>query len=218
MQDVMIAGATGVIGQYLLQGLLSDPNIKQVHVLVRRPLVAVHPKQHIHVVDFEQLAHWTPNFSVDTAFSCLGTTLRTAGSQSAFRRVDHDAVLAFATLSQRLGASHFLTVSAIGASSRATSFYSRVKGEVEAALKAMRFSTLTLMRPSLLMGPRAEFRLAERVGQILSRPIAPLLIGSLNVYRPISSHEVANAMLITARHPKRWLNILTWQQIKSLNN
>lgn len=218
MQHVMIAGATGVIGQHLLQGLLSDPNIQSVHVLVRRPLVAVHPKQHIHVVDFEQLSHWSPDFCVDTAFSCLGTTLRTAGSQSAFRRVDHDAVLAFATLSQRLGASHFLSVSAIGANTRAVSFYSRVKGEVESALKAMNFPTLTLMRPSLLIGPRIEFRLAERIGQILSRPIAPLLRGSLNVYRPIGSHEVANAMLVTARHPKRWLNVLTWQQIKSLNN
>ena len=216
MQRVMIAGASGFVGQRVLQALLNDPDIYEVHAFVRRPLPFTHARLQQHVQDLGRLEQLTPNFSADAAFNCLGTTIRVAGSQEAFRAVDQDAVLAFARLAQRARVRHFLSVSAIGASPRSGNFYSRVKGEVEKSLRALGFETLTLLRPSLLTGGRQEFRLGERIGHWLSAPVAPLMIGPLAAYRPVSGDIVARAMAAAVHRSKPGVRALTRKDMLTL--
>lgn len=216
MREVLLAGASGVIGGQVLTRLLADPSIDRVIVLVRHPLQISHDRLEQRQVDFAALDALVPDFRVDTAFCCLGTTMRQAGSQAAFRAVDQDAVLAFARLAQRAGAMHFLAVSAVGADVRSPSFYSRVKGEVEAALSGLSFSRLTLLQPSLLLGPREEKRVGERFAQIVSTPFAPLMAGPLSRYRPIHSATVAAAMVAAARDNTPGRTVLQWQELTRL--
>jgi uncharacterized protein YbjT (DUF2867 family) len=160
-QRILLAGATGLTGEHLLDRLLNEPTVKRVLAPSREPL-AEHPHLDNPV---GELAGLLPRLSgeIDTAFCCLGSTIAKAGSQEAFRAVDHDLVLAFAQRARELGARHLLVISAIGADSRSSVFYSRVKGETEDALKTQGWPQLTIARPSLLVGPRREFRLAERL-------------------------------------------------------
>jgi uncharacterized protein YbjT (DUF2867 family) len=136
----------------------------------------------------------------EVVFCALGTTIGKAGSQAAFRAVDHDAVLAFAEAALGAGARHFVLVSSLGADPRSRIFYNRVKGEIEADLRALGFASLTIAQPSLLLGDRLEPRAAERVLVVASR----LLGGVLKPFasRPIEAKVVARALLAIAHSPK----------------
>ncbi|MGE8296244.1 MAG: oxidoreductase [Pseudomonas sp.] len=166
-QHILLAGATGLTGEHLLDRLLSEPTVARVLAPTRRPLAA-HPNLENPVGDLQSLL---PQLSgqVDTAFCCLGSTIKRAGSQEAFRAVDHDLVLAFARRARELGARHLVVISALGANPNSSVFYNRVKGETEEALKAMDWPQLTIARPSLLLGARREFRLGERLAAVLLR-------------------------------------------------
>lgn len=192
----LVAGASGLIGGHLLDALLADPDHAEVHSLGRRPLPQQHPKLHQHTVDFARLED-TPLPPAQEAFCCLGTTIKKAGSQEAFRAVDHDAVLAFARAARRSGVQRFLVVTALGADPDARVFYNRVKGEVERDLRGMGFESLVILQPSLLLGDRAESRPGERVAIIASRVLAPLLRPLAS--RPIEANTVARAMLALAK-------------------
>ncbi|EZH84407.1 nucleoside-diphosphate sugar epimerase [Ectopseudomonas composti] len=184
-QHILIAGATGLTGEHLLDRLLSEPTVARVLAPTRRPLAA-HPHLENPVGDLQALL---PKLSgqVDTAFCCLGSTIKQAGSQEAFRAVDHDLVLAFARRARELGARHLVVISALGANPNASVFYNRVKGETEEALKAMDWPQLTIARPSLLLGARHEFRLGERLA-------APLLRWLPGKYRGIDACALARAL------------------------
>lgn len=184
-QHILIAGASGLTGEHLLDRLLNEPTVTRVVAPSRRQL-ASHPHLENPIGDLQQLL---PQLSgpVDVAFCCLGTTIKQAGSQDAFRAVDHDLVIAFAQRALDLGARHLLVISAIGADANSGVFYNRIKGETEQALKAQNWPQLTIVRPSLLIGPRKEFRLGER----LAAPLSRLLPGK---YRGISANVLAHAM------------------------
>lgn len=205
MTTVLLAGATGLIGAQVLQDLLASAAVGHVHVVSRRALPQTHAKLTVHVLPLSDWSSWQVPASVDVGISCLGTTLRQAGSQAAFRAVDQDAVLALADLALAAGAHRFLSVSAIGVSPQARTFYNRVKGEVEQALStrtgAHGFHSLVLLQPSLLTGAREEFRLGERAADWLLRPLAPLLRGRWADYRPIAAHTVARALVAAALAP-----------------
>ena len=169
-----------------------------------------HPKLEQRVVDFGALdasADWPP---VDDVFCCLGTTIKTAGSQQAFRKVDYDYVLALARAGRRAGAKQFLLVSAIGADPASRIFYSRVKGEVERDIRALPYRGVQILRPSFLMGERKESRLAERLGIPVARVLAPLLVGPLRRYRPIHAADVARAMVRIAKEELRGPNVFEY--------
>lgn len=184
-QHILLAGATGLTGEHLLDRLLSEPTVARVLAPTRRPL-ASHPHLHNPVGELhDQLEQLSGH--IDTAFCCLGTTIKQAGSQDAFRAVDHDLVLAFARRARELGARHLLVVSAMGADARSSVFYNRVKGETEEALKAMDWPQLTIARPSLLLGARQEFRLGERLA-------APLMRWLPGKYRGIEACALARAL------------------------
>lgn len=160
-QHILIAGASGLTGEHLLDRLLNEPTITRVLAPSRRPL-AEHPHLDNPVGELTALLP-TLQGPIDTAFCCLGSTIRQAGSQEAFRAVDHDLILAFAERARALGARHLLVISALGADAHSGVFYNRVKGETEQALIAQDWPQLTLVRPSLLLGSRQEFRLGERL-------------------------------------------------------
>jgi uncharacterized protein YbjT (DUF2867 family) len=195
-RTALVAGASGLVGGLLLDALLESPLYREVCSLGRRPVSTQHPKLTQRTVDFARLAGEALPAS-DDAFCCLGTTLKKAGSQEAFRAVDHDAVLAFAKAARKAGARRFLVVTALGADPRSRIFYNRVKGEVEEALKGVGFETLVLLRPSLLLGARAESRPGERAAIVASRALGPLLRPFAG--RPIEARTVARALLALAR-------------------
>lgn len=190
---VLLAGATGLVGGFLLQGLLADASVAEVHALARRPIGVEHARLRVHVVDFTALPDLPP---VDEAYLALGTTLKVAGSRAAFRAVDLDYNLAVSHAAVRAGARRIGLVSAAGANARSSAFYNRVKGELEAALTGLDLDALVIARPSLLLDHRDHLGQAPRLAESLAIPIgrllAPLVPGP---YRPVHARAVAQALL-----------------------
>lgn len=167
----------------------------RVVALGRRRVFPAHERLAEHVVDFERLAEQAELLRGDDLFCCLGTTLEAAGSREAFRRVDHDYVVALARLAHEQGVRRFFLVSALGADAGSRVFYSRVKGEVEKAVGELPFEAVHILRPSLLLGAREESRPAERVGQLFGRLAGPLFVGPLARYRAVPAADVAAALV-----------------------
>ncbi len=202
----LLAGATGLVG-HALAAQWAGP--EPLHLLVRRPLrppQPPHASHRVHVVDFAALP---PLPAAEQAFCCLGTTIKIAGSQEAFRAVDFDAVLSFARAAQRAGVKRFGVVSALGADARSRNFYSRVKGEAEAALQALGFASLVIARPSLLLGDRnalgQPLRSGERLAMIATGPVAGLIP---KAWRPIAAERVARALRLALAQAEPGLTVL----------
>lgn len=171
---LLIVGATGLVGRHVLALALADPRVSAVAAPVRRPL-ADHPKLLAPVVDFDDLPADAPFWTADAVVCALGTTIATAGSRTAFRRVDHDYPLAIARLAHDRGARTFALNSALGADPRSRVFYSRTKGELERDLESVGFPSLVFVRPGLIGGPREETRPAERAAIIVVGALGPIL-------------------------------------------
>jgi len=206
----LLAGSTGLIGREIARRW-AGPGI--LHLLVRRA-AAPAPHCKVHVVDFAALPELP---RARSAFCCLGTTIKTAGSQAAFRAVDFDAVLAFARAAHAAGVTRFAVVSALGADARSLNFYSRVKGEMEAALGTLGFESLVIARPSLLAGDRAALGQPERAGEVwinaLTAPFTPLIP---KAWRPIQAATVARAMLRALDEPRPGVRILSSGEMQTL--
>ena len=170
-RTVVVAGASGLVGREILQGLLADESVAAVHSLGRRELPLTHPKLTQHRVDFKALPALP---RVGEAFIALGTTIKVAGSQEAFRAVDFDAVVAVAKAAKAAGARRLGVVSAMGANPRSAIFYNRVKGEMEEALSALGFDTLVIARPSFLAGDREALGQPLRSGEKLALRVSQL--------------------------------------------
>lgn len=190
---VALAGATGLVGRAILERLLADTSVAAVHALGRREPGVTHPKLIPHVVDFAALP---PLPSLDEVYLALGTTIKTAGSQAAFRAVDFDANLAVARATLAAGARRAGLVSAMGADAKSRIFYNRVKGEIEETLAQLTFEALVIARPSLLVGDRVALgqsaRPAERAATAMSKLLDPFIPAN---YRPIAAFDVARALL-----------------------
>lgn len=192
-RTVILAGATGLVGQEILKGLLADPTVTTVHSLGRRKPQTQHPKLSAHVVDFAVLPRLPP---ADELYLALGTTIKVAGSQAAFRALDHDANLAVALAALAAGVKKVGLVSAMGADPRSKIFYNRVKGELEDALAKMPFEGIVIARPSLLVGNREVLGQEKRSGEALGLAIAQVLgfLIPANL-QPIQASSVAQALL-----------------------
>jgi uncharacterized protein YbjT (DUF2867 family) len=206
---VALAGATGLVGRAILKGLLADASVTAVHALCRREPGVLHHKLISHVVEFKALQPLPP---LDEVYLALGTTIKAAGSQSAFRAVDFDANLAVARAALAAGARHAGLVSAMGANAKSRVFYNRVKGELEEALAGLAFDGLVIARPSLLTGNREELgqpkRPAERVATIVSKFLSPLIPAN---YQPIAAAQVAGALLARVPEAKGRVLLLSGQ-------
>lgn len=194
-RKVLLAGATGLVGGLMLQALLADQTVSEVHALSRRPLSVRHPRLQVHIVDFSRLPALP---QVDEVYLALGTTIKVAGSEAAFRAVDLEANLAVAKAAFTAGARRVGLVSAVGANAKSSVFYNRVKGELEDALKAMGLTTLVIAQPSLLLDYRDSLQQPTRIGELIMIPIgkllAPLLPGT---YRPVRARAVAQSLVKT---------------------
>ena len=206
-QHILLAGATGLTGEHLLDRLLNEPTVSRVLAPTRRPLA-----EHAHLENpVGDLLALLPTLSgqVDIAYCCLGTTIKEAGSQEAFRAVDLDLVVAFGKRARELGARHLLVVSAVNADPDSSVFYSRIKGEMEQALRAQDWPQLTLARPSLLVGNRPETRWAEQ----LAAPIAKLIPGK---YGAIEACQLARAMWRLALEEQDGVRIVESDELRKL--
>lgn len=206
-QHILLAGASGLTGEHLLDRLLNEPTVTRVLAPSRKPL-AEHPRLENPVGD---PAVFLPQLSgqVDIAFCCLGTTIKQAGSEAAFKAVDLDMVVAFAKRARELGARHLIVISAIGADPKSSIFYNRVKGEMEQALRAQDWPQLTIVRPSLLLGERLESRLAEKIAGPLSR----LIPGK---YHGIEVCELARAMWRLALEEQDVVRVVESDELRKL--
>lgn len=194
-RTVILAGATGLVGQHILQGLLANPTVSAVHSLGRRAPATQHPKLTAHLVDFAALP---PLPAADELYLALGTTIKVAGSQAAFRALDYDANLNVAQAALAAGVKKVGLVSAMGADARSRIFYNRVKGELEDALKQLPFEGLVIARPSLLVGDREVLGQPKRSGEVIGEAIARVLGFLIPAnYKPIPASAVAQALLTT---------------------
>ena len=205
-RSIALFGATGLVGRECLQLLLELPEFTRVVVVTRRALaLEVTPQQRerleLQVIDFDHLEQHAYLLRVDQILCALGTTMRQAGSQAAFRRVDFDYPALIARVGAEQGAQHFLLVSALGANPRSRVFYNRVKGEVEASVRTLPYRCLTIVRPSLLLGKRAELRLGER----LAAPLGWLVPRK---YQPVHARDVARALVSAARANRPGLHVI----------
>ena len=212
----LVAGANGMVGAELVRVLVASGDYKRVIALSRRPLPIEAPRLVNRILRFDNLENDLRGVACDDAYCCLGTTLREAGSQQAFRAVDHDLVLRFARFAQAAGAKTLVVVSAAGASAASRNFYLRVKGETELALEALRFRSLHLLQPSLLLGPRRQWRAAEALARVLMPLVNPLLLGKLERWRAISARQVAAAMRSAARSGRLGVQRYSWRALRAM--
>lgn len=194
----LVVGATGLIGQVLLNQLLDDGTYSSVSVLTRRPTRRNHPRLVQRVTNFSDL-DVIPISRVDVVFCALGTTLAKAGSKSAFRAIDYELPLRLANWAREKGAFHFLLVSSVGASPDARNFYLCVKGELERDIAAIGYPAIDIFQPSLLLGRRAETRPLETASKLPALLLQWMLVGKLSRYRPVRAKDVAAAMVEAAR-------------------
>jgi uncharacterized protein YbjT (DUF2867 family) len=172
---IVLAGATGLVGGHVLQGLLDDPRCGRVTAPTRRPLALHHPKLDNPVLDFAGLPEAARAWPADAAICALGSTMKQAGSREAFRRVDHDYPLWLAQSLRAHGTHVFALNSATGADPDSRFFYNRVKGELERDLRALGFASLTLVRPGLIGGARSERRPMEHAASLVLATLGPVL-------------------------------------------
>lgn len=195
----VVAGATGLIGGFLITELENDAAFDAVVALTRRPKQNS-AKINWKVVDFDSKSELeNATEGADVVFCCLGTTMKQAGSKEAFYKVDFQYVVDLAKAAHKNNVRQFSVISATGADSESKIFYNQVKGEMETAIRKLGFAELIIFHPSLLLGPRKDSRFGERVGIVLGKLFSPLLFGSLKKYHPIHVSKIAKAMVAEAK-------------------
>ena len=190
----IIAGASGLIGSKLLNILLQLPGYDEVLILVRKELPVQHKKLVQLVIDFENLDEYSGSITGHAIFCCLGSTKKKTPDLNIYRKVDFDYPVKLAQLAKKNKVDQYHLVSALGANSKSSNFYTKMKGEVEEAIQHVGLKCLHIYEPSFLTGDRNEYRLAERIVTPLMKVIDPLLIGNLKKYRSIPAETVAMAM------------------------
>ncbi|MFU8860834.1 MAG: NAD-dependent epimerase/dehydratase family protein [Cyclonatronaceae bacterium] len=194
-RTALIAGATGLTGSHVLKNLLNSSTYSRIITIGRRSPEADHSKLTAYEGPFNRLEEILADDSIDDIYCCLGTTMKKAGSRPAFYKVDFEYVVNLAEYGVDNGAKQFILISSAGANSESSSFYIRVKGQVEKAVRILNFRGVHILRPSLLTGERDESRPGERIAEWLLRLAGPLMIGPLQKYRPINARTVAAAMV-----------------------
>ncbi|HLL43804.1 MAG TPA: NAD(P)H-binding protein [Segetibacter sp.] len=197
----VVLGATGFIGEQLVQQLLNDSTFSKVRILVRRPIKLSHPKLEAEIVNFENLAEYRHKLGRgDCIFCCIGTTQKKVkGDKNAYRKIDVDIPVNAAKMGKDAGFTNYLLVSAVGADAHSKNFYLRLKGEVEREIADLKFKSFHAFRPSILLGERKEFRFAELLGKGVMQGLSSLFIGNLKKYKGIEGENVARAMVAAAK-------------------
>ncbi|HEY0031555.1 MAG TPA: oxidoreductase [Bacteroidia bacterium] len=217
-RTAIVLGATGLVGNEVLKLLLQDDSFDQVKIFVRRSLQFSHPKLREHVINFNVINDHQEDIKGDVLFCCIGTTIKTAGSKEAFAQVDEHIPLAFARIAKQNGLKQFLIISSLGADKNSSNFYLKVKGEVEAVLETINFESLIILRPSMLLGERKEFRLGESIGKFLMKTLSFVFIRKLKKYKAIEAKAVASAMVRLSKTATANAKIIESDEIQSIGS
>ncbi|NOV04679.1 NAD(P)H-binding protein [Paenibacillus planticolens] len=220
--SAVVAGGTGLVGRELIRLLLEDRTYDKVIALVRRDMQAGHLRGHEKLVqvitDYNRLDEVLEPVTMEDAhvFCTLGTTIKKAGSQEQFRKVDFEYPMKLGEIASRGKAGVFAIVTAMGANPASSIFYNRVKGDVEHGLRSLNLRSLYLLRPSLILGDRDEVRVGEHLGSLISRAISPLMIGGLRTYRPIHASTIAAGLIASAKMGEAGAHIVLSARIAEL--
>ena len=212
-KNVLIIGASGLIGSELLQLLLRDDKIKSVKAFVRNPLDIKDQKLIEILVDFERLEDFKDEFQGDSLFCCIGTTRKKTPDLAAYKAIDYGIVLAAANLARSNQVPQVHLVSAIGAAVSSKIFYNRLKGEIEKDLLELDFASTFIYQPAMLIGKRSESRPAECIAQKLMPFFDLFLLGKAQKYHSIEAKKVAESILDNLHNPKQGAAILTYEKM-----
>lgn len=218
MKTALIIGSTGLIGSQLLNSLLESKDYDKVITFVKRDSGKQHPKLRQHIIDFDQPQSYQELIAGDDFFCTIGTTIKKAGTKEDFKKVDFEYPQQFASLASKNKVKNFLLISSLGADKSSKNFYLKTKGEIENFLKNSGFQSVSILRPSLLLGNRKEFRLGERVAGVFMKTVSFLFFGKLKKYKPIESKTVAKALLMIARENKKGFHIYESDVIQNIAN
>jgi uncharacterized protein YbjT (DUF2867 family) len=211
-KTALIIGATGLVGEETLKELLQSADYSKVIALTRKPLNLKNTKLENPVVDFDKPEQYN-TIKADDVFCAMGTTIGKAGSQAAFKRVDFEIPLQVAEFALKNGATKFILVSSMGVNAKSAIFYSRVKGELEAALAKLKYKALIIFRPSLLLGDRKEHRTGEAVGKFVAEKLSFLFAGPLAKYKGTPADLLARVMVKLANDDKQGVRIIENDEI-----
>jgi len=210
-----LVGATGLIGNYLLEELLNDPYFDTVRILIRRPIDITHPKLEKKIVDFNDSDSLLVALSnSDVLFCSIGSTMKKVkGDKEAYRKIDFDIPVKLARFCKMTGCEKFILVSSAGANSKSRNFYQRLKGETDEAVKTVGLKTIHIMRPSLLLGERKEFRLGENIGKAVMTSLSFLIPAK---YKAIQGKDVAKVMLALSKKNEEGIFVHENSEIRDL--
>ena len=211
-----IIGASGLIGSEILAILKHDQEYETIRLIVRWPVTDSHPKIEMKLVNFEDYESLKLAIDgCDVVFCAVGTTQKKVkGDKLAYRKVDYDIPVNAAQACLETKCEHFLLVSSVGANAQSNNFYLKLKGDVEDAIQKISIPSISIFRPSVLLGRRKESRIGERIGQALMNVVSPLLGGKQSKYKPIAARDVAAAMIKAAKKRERGYHVYEYQDIK----
>lgn len=215
-KTALIVGATGLVGSQLLPLLLESDSYGKVISISRKFLSLTHTKLEQHLISFDKIEEHAQLFKADDVFCCLGIIIAKAGSQENFYKVDHTYTYKTAQLALQNGASQVLLISSVGANKNSANFYLRTKGQIEHDLIQLGYEKTIIVRPSMLLGDRNEFRLGETIGKGLMQAFRFLMLGAFEKYKPIHALTVAKAMLYLAQNNKEKVKIAESNELEQL--
>jgi uncharacterized protein YbjT (DUF2867 family) len=218
MKTALIIGSTGLIGSDLVKLLLANSDYSKVIAFSKRGIDLKHPKLEVQIIDFDKPDTFINSIKGDDFFCAIGTTIKQAGSKEAFRKVDYEYPKQFASIAAKNGIKQFLLISSLGADSTSNNFYLKTKGDIEDFLKNTPFKSVAIVRPSLLLGNREEFRLGEKLGGFLMKTFSFLFVWKLKNYKPIQSDTVAKALEQLAKNETAGFNIYNSAEIENIVN
>jgi uncharacterized protein YbjT (DUF2867 family) len=218
MKTALIIGSTGLIGSQLLEILLESAAYDKVIAFVKRDTGKTHAKLTQHIIDFDRPESYQNLVAGDDFFCAIGTTINKAGNKENFRKVDFGYPQKFATFALKNNIKQFLIISSIGADKAAGSFYLKTKGEIEDFLKQSSFASISILRPSLLLGNRTEYRMGEKIGAFFMTLLSFLLVGGLKKYKPIESKSVAKALFTIAQKNENGFRIYESDEVQQIGN
>ncbi len=215
-KTALVIGATGLVGNLVVDKLGNDDTFSTVIILTRKSLGKSNPKIKEILVDFDQLDKHANEIKANCIFCCLGTTIKKAGSQEAFKKVDYEYPLRVAEIAKQNGATTYVLISALGASESSIVFYNRVKGAVQNAIQKISFDSFHILQPSLIIGERNEKRLGEGIAQKLSPLFDTIMVGGLSKYKSITAEQIATAMVYYSKLSNKGMFIHDSLAIKNL--
>lgn len=217
-KTALIIGATGLVGSKLLPLLLESSDYNTVIAVTRKSLNIKHPKLQQHIINFDEIEKHTSIFKADDIFCCLGIIIAKAGSQENFYKVDHTYTYKSAQFALQNGASQIVLISSVGADKNSANFYLRTKGQIENDLIQLAYPKTIIVRPSMLLGDRKEFRLGEMIGKAAMQGFSCLMLGPLQKYKPIQDIVVAKAMLKFSQSNTEKVKIAEYDELQGIGH